>query len=225
MISPEPTEVRLLRRRWNRLTEIWVAYHTFLHREVEIGPDKVCLSGSVVTQTTHTLLLMYYSYLYSLFDRAGINFADATQAIEVSLPADTREVRGKILALWSRIENPVTRIRHNVGFHGARAEDSHRDGISQLQRIHPGVPKALMGYLRVFFRHLEMCFSGARPLDPSARASVHQLLEYAKSLEKESEEPFDETPEHMLARYGISPEAYRALIAIMSADDSDERPN
>src|SRR5271157_2034396 len=152
MISPEPTEVRLLRHRWNRLTEIWVAYNTFLRREVEIGADKVCLNGGVVTQTTHTLLLMYYSHLYSLFDRAGINFADATQAIQVSLPADTREVREKILALWSKIENPVTRIRHNVGFHGARAEDFHRDGISQLQRFHPLVPEALMGYLRVFFR-------------------------------------------------------------------------
>src|SRR2546427_3391192 len=123
MVPPsQPEDVRRLRYRWSRLIEVWVAYRVFLHREVHVGPDKVCLNEAIVAQTGHTLLILYYSYIYSLFDPKGVNSANVTKAIEPMLPRETLRVRDKILELWQRLRDPVERIRHNIGFHGAPGE-------------------------------------------------------------------------------------------------------
>src|SRR6266542_3334981 len=122
----QPEDVKRLRYRWRRLIEVWVAYRVFLHREVHVGPDKVCLNEAIVAQTGHTLLILYYSYIYSLFDPRGVDFATVTKAIEPMLSPETLRVRDKILELWQRLRDPVERIRHNIGFHGAPGEKGHR---------------------------------------------------------------------------------------------------
>ena len=86
---PEPESLGTLRHRWARTIEVWVAYRTFLHREVFVGPDRVCLNPLVVQQTTHTLLACYYSFLYSLFDPSGVNFDRVSKDLLPSLPPTT----------------------------------------------------------------------------------------------------------------------------------------
>src|SRR5713101_2340518 len=196
MVLPsQPEDVQRLRYRWGRLIEVWVAYRVFLHREVHVGPDKVCLNEAIVAQTGHTLLILYYSYIYSLFDPKGVNFATVTKAIEAMLSPEALLVRDKILELWQRLRDPVERIRHNIGFHGAPGEKGHRQGFRKLEEFHPILPDALCAYLRVFFRQLEAVYSGSRPLTPSKHPSIDALLEYAKNLESEAAQPLAVMPD------------------------------
>ncbi len=208
----EPEEIRRLRHRWARLTEIWAAYTTFLHREVEVGPDKVCLNNEIVTQTTHTLLIVYYSYMYSLFDPTGTDFESITRSIEHVLPESAVQVRDKILQLWHELNTPLQAIRHNVGFHGAKADKRHKYGLKKLEEFHPLLPQALCAYLRVFFRFLQQAYVGSRPLTPTKRPEIGPLLEYAKDLETEARKPLTEVPANKLLRLGITREAYGAFL-------------
>ena len=209
-LLPEREDVELLRFRWHRLIEIWVAYNVFLNREVLLGRDKVCINDAVVTQTTHTLLVVYYSYLYSLFDPTGTNFTTVVKEIDSSLPEAVREIAFKIGGLWNEIRDPITRIRHNMGFHGARANKGRKDGAAQFYRLHPLLPQALAAYLRVFFRELEMVFDGSRSLIPATGDEIDGLLEYAGEVEAEARRPIEAVPDARLAQLGLTREAYEA---------------
>ncbi|MBA2244422.1 MAG: hypothetical protein H0W11_05675 [Gemmatimonadetes bacterium] len=83
-----------------------------------MGPERSCPSELFVAQTTHTLLVVYYSFMYSLFDSKGVNFATATAPLQGELCAEAWEARERAMALWSAIERPMMLIRHKVGFHG-----------------------------------------------------------------------------------------------------------
>ena len=208
-------DVRRLRYRWSRLIEVWVAYRVFLHREVHVGPDKVCLNEAIVAQTGHTLLILYYSYIYSLFDPKGVNFATVTKAIEPMLSPETLRVRKKILELWQHLRDPVERIRHNVGVHGAPGEKGHRQGFRKLEEFHPILPEALCAYLRVFFRQLEAVYSGSQPLTPTKRPPIDSLLEYARKLEAEAAQPLAAIPDAGLLKYGLTRKSYDSLIKLI----------
>lgn len=219
-------DVQSLRYRWNRLIEVWVAYRVFLHREVNVGPDNVCLNEAIVAQTGHTLLILYYSYIYSLFDPKGVNFATVTKAIEPMLPPETLQVRAKILELWQRLRDPVERIRHNIGFHGAPGEKGHKHGFRQLRDFHPILPEALCAYLRVFFRQLEGLYSGSKPLTPAKRPPIGALLRYARELEAEAAQPLAAIPDAELLKYGLTRESYASLIRLIQgqANGTEETP-
>jgi len=216
MVPPsQPEDVKRLRYRWSRLIEVWVAYRVFLHREVHVGPDMVCLNEAIVAQTGHTLLILYYSYIYSLFDPRGVDFATVTKAIDPMLLPETLEVRDKILELWQRFRDPVERIRHNIGFHGAPGEKGHRQGFRKLEEFHPILPEALCAYLRVFFRQLEAVYSGTKPLTPMTRPRIDALLEYARKLEAEAAQPLASIPDAGLLKYGLTRESYASLIKLI----------
>jgi len=218
----QPQDIRRLRHRWARLIEIWAAYTTFLHREVEIGPDKVCLNDGIVTQTTHTLLIVYYSYIYSLFDPSGTDFERVTGSIADLLPEPAIQVREKVLQVWAELKNPLQVIRHNVGFHGAKADKGHNFGFRQLDEFHPLLPQALCAYLRVFFRLLEEAYAGSRPLTPASRPDIGPLLEYARSLEADARKPLSALRDDKLLRLGITREAYEALRRTIEENGGEE---
>ena len=209
-LLPEREDVERLRFRWHRLIEIWVAYNVFLNRQVVVGRDKICVNDAVVTQTIHTLLVVYYSYLYSLFDPTGINFITVTKAIDPSLPVSVRQIALKIVNLWNEVRDPITRIRNNMGFHGARANKGHDDATAQFYRLHPLLPQALAAYLRFFFRELELVFDGSRSLVPATRDEIDGLLEYASEVEREARRPIEAVPDARLAQLGLTREAYNA---------------
>ena len=68
-----------------------------------------------VHESQSTLYILMISYLYSLFDKSGINISDLDEA---SLSKSSIYKLEEIKKLWNPLKNPITRIRHNLGFHG-----------------------------------------------------------------------------------------------------------
>lgn len=218
-LLPEPETLKQLRHRWSRLIEVWVAYQVFLHREVEVGPDKICIHNAVVVQTTHTLLLVYYSYIYSLFDDSGIHFESITDGLKSDLTPEASEAREKVLAIWARLREPLRGLRHTIGFHGAVKEKSHRHGYQQLLKFHPLLPEVLMQYTRVFFLLLDNIFQREEPLvkqhEPGA---IEHIRNIARAYEAELDRRIgmDEMPEEdYLRQFGFTRESYAAFLSDM----------
>ncbi|PEU01725.1 hypothetical protein CN527_10205 [Bacillus cereus] len=169
-----------LRHRWSRLTEVWTAYQTFLNREIEIGPDKICLNDVVAKQTTHTLLTVYYSYLYSLFDKSGIDFFKVIQEIEDDLTREEKNLVERIREVWLQIEKPIEMLRHNIGFHGGKKKKSLDYGYSQFDKFNPILPQTLMKYLRVFFRFMYFKYEATETMNNiPARNQTMEILSLA----------------------------------------------
>lgn len=76
------------------------------------------------------IAFMLYSMLYSLFDRSGIDIRKF-QATDPEL----RDALNALGARWQRIETPVARIRHNVGFHGAKTRAGTEAGMAALLEL------------------------------------------------------------------------------------------
>lgn len=70
-----------------------------------------------VHESRTELYVIILSYLYSLFDKTGINIMDLhKESLSQSLKNHLDDIEG----MWNTLKNPVTRIRHNLGFHGIR---------------------------------------------------------------------------------------------------------
>lgn len=160
-IIQETEEIFLLRHRFGRTMEIWTAYNVFLRREVKVGKEYICYEPYVVEQTTHTLLIAYYSYLYSLFDPIGTNYITATESIVDKLPDRAKAVRHDILEHWDKIKEPINKIRHNIGFHGGKKVKNSTSGYCAYAdtQLHPWSPEYILQLLRVFFRDLDKVVS------------------------------------------------------------------
>jgi hypothetical protein len=185
---PEPEDFATLRHRWARTIEVWVAYRTFLHREVQVGPDRICLTPLVVQQTTHTLLACYYSFLYSLFDPSGVNFKKVSKELLPNLPPPAVGVRDLILEHWAMIADPVTLIRHNIGFHGAPKRKGMKRGYAAYRSLHPQSSEYVMTLMRVFFRFVDEVYEGAeRRMRPTAPGEIDALMAMARELRSEIE--------------------------------------
>jgi len=185
----EPEGIRQIRHRWSRTIEIWVAYQTFLNRQVEIGPDKICLNELVVVQTTHTLLVAYYSFLYSLFDPSGSDFEKATEELLPHFPARAVEIRNLILEHWQQICGPITRIRHNIGFHHAKNRKGVETGYDAYKEIHPQSSEYIMNLFRVFFRILDEVYDYSEPYGiPPRKEDIEPLYQMAMELKRFIEE-------------------------------------
>ena len=186
----ETEEIFLLRHRFGRTIEIWTAYNVFLRSQVEVGEDKICTHPFVVEQTTHTLLITYYSYLYSLFDPSGTNFVDATEPILKELGERALEVRQEIIEHWEQIKEPINKIRHNIGFHGGRQLKNQNSGYSAYSetKLHPWSPNYILKLMRVFFRDLDTVVSRSEDyffhISPE---DTDRLYEYAKKTKKDME--------------------------------------
>ena len=180
---PEPEDLQMLRHRWARAIEIWVAYQTFLHREVLVGPDKICIDNLVVSQTTHTLLVAYYSFIYSLFDPSATHFERVTEKLMDSLPEEAKGVRKMILEHWKTIQEPISIIRSNIGFHGSPKSKGLKYGYGSFKSIHPWASEYLMTLMRVFFRFVHEVFESKEPMAiPPKRLDTLEILRMAKEM-------------------------------------------
>ena len=182
-------QVTTLCHRWGRLIEVATAYKTFLNREVLVGLDRSCPSDFFVAQTTHTLLVIYYSFLYSLFDSKGVSFITATGNLRTELPPEAWEAREKAMGHWKSIEKQMMLVRHKIGFHG---EDNYKGlelGYEQYRNINPLLPELVMMYLAAFFRFVHLYYDVKGPMaNPPTKESAHWLLNAAKETESESAE-------------------------------------
>lgn len=152
----ETEELYLLRFRYGRTAEMFIAYKTFLHRQVAIGDKSYCHDEEVVRQVTHTLLLTFYSFIYSLFDKSGTDFVRTTEPYLNVLTADGKKVRDELIEVWTKNEKAISKLRHNIGFHGGVKIKSHEVGYSALGEIHPQVVEFIMNHLALFFMEMDV---------------------------------------------------------------------
>lgn len=182
---PEPEDLRMLRHRFARTIEMGVAYNTFLKREVLVGNDKTCLNNIIGFQTTHTLLIAYYSFVFSLFDPSAVNFKKITENILPYLPQDAREARDLVLEQWEEIKIPLTLIRNNIGFHHSPKQKGASIGYQSYGNIHPYATELIMQALRVFFRRVDAVFESSEPygVAPNENDTV-ALMDYVRELKE-----------------------------------------
>lgn len=173
----------MLRHRWGRAIEVWTGYQTFLQRQVLIGPDHVCMNDIVVAQTTHTLLTVYYSFIYSLFDPSAMNFPKVTANLLKNLPKEAIEVRQMILDHWKSVQKPISIIRSNIGFHGSPKERGTRHGYAAYRSLHPWASEYLMTLMRVFFRLAYEVFDSKEPTGiPPNHSDTVKIFGMAKEM-------------------------------------------
>jgi len=195
-MQQETEEIFLLRHRFGRTIEIWTAYNVFLKKQVFVGGDYVCYNTFVVEQTTHTLLISYYSYLHSLFDPSGTNFIQATEPFIEGLPERAKIVRKEIIEHWEKIQIPINKIRNNIGFHGGKKLKNQTSGYAAYAdtNLHPWSPDYLLQLLRIFFRDLDSVVSlSENYLNHISSEETEKLYNLAKELKKEIDNnPIDE---------------------------------
>ena len=100
----ESEELYLLRFRYGRATEILIAYNTFLYKQVKVNGRNCCQTDKVVAQITHTLLVTFYSFIHSMFDKSGTNFITATKQYESSLTEQGKKIRNELIDVWNENE-------------------------------------------------------------------------------------------------------------------------
>ena len=152
--NPPPEKISILRHRVARTNEIWKAYQIFWDRQIPIGEGLTCHSEENASNITYLLLIVYLSYIYSVFDDSACHFIEDTGAILEDLTPTASEAREHIIQLWKILENPVQRLRHNTGFHGGKNTKSLLDGYKQLNQrlINVAMADCLMLFMDVFFR-------------------------------------------------------------------------
>lgn len=187
-MEKENEKISLLRHRFGRTIEIWTAYNVFLKQQVFVGEEYICRNSLILEQTTHTLLVTYYSYLHSLFDPSGTDFIKNTESVVSILPERTKQVRVDIITHWELIKGPLNRIRNNIGFHGSYALKRQVNGYAAFaeSKLHPCSPDYLLHLLRVFFRDLASVFSVtenyALNLEPQTTEEVYKLAKDLKHI-------------------------------------------
>lgn len=199
----EPEELSQLRHRFGRCIEAAIAYYTFLNNEILVGPEFTCTSDQVVKQTTHTLLISYYSYIYSLFDPSGTDFRNPFEIHRASLPQDACDAGDIALQAWAKIEKPMASIRSNIGFHHGALEKQSNHGYASYSKINPFAAELIMQSLRVFFRSSSDVFNCKDNYEsPPSKYSTCELLSHVKSLRDElmATDSFNNLPVlHLLA--------------------------
>jgi hypothetical protein len=179
----EPEDLSKLRHRFGRCIEAAIAYNTFLRKEIHVGPEYTCTSAQVVQQTTHTLFIGYYSYIYSLFDPSGTDFRKTFTIHRPYLPQDAIEAGVIALQTWAKIEKPMASIRSNIGFHHGALEKRSDHGYASYANINPYAAELIIQSLRVFFRSSSDVFTCKDKYgSPPSQHSTGELLSHVKTL-------------------------------------------
>jgi hypothetical protein len=185
----EPEDLAMLRHRFGRAIEMSSAYNAFNENEVETGPGKSVINDMVRFQTTHTLLITYYSFIYSLFDPSAVNFIDTYKNIAAQLPSDAREAGRIAIDEWNKIKVPMSIIRSTIGFHHAKKEKSANKGYESYGSIHPYSPKLIMQALRIVFRRASEVYETGEAYAKTPKSQdTEQLMAYVKAIQKAIEE-------------------------------------
>lgn len=184
----EPEDLAMLRHRFGRAIEVSTAYHVFNNREVAVGPDKTCIDEVVRFQVAHTLLITYYSFIYSLFDPSGVNFAKTSQKVSPLIAEDGRAAAALAIEQWQEIRQPMSIIRSNIGFHHSDEAKGANKGYASYGNIHPMAPELIMQALRVFFRRAAEVYEPREPygVKPSS-SDTEQLMRFVLRIRSEIE--------------------------------------
>lgn len=201
----EPEDLAMLRHRFGRATEVSTAYHTFNNREVAIGPNKTCINEVVRLQVTHTLLITYYSFIYSLFDPSGVDFRKISERVSPLIAQDGQDAAAIAIAQWEKILTPMSIIRSNIGFHHSEREKGASRGYESYGKIHPLAPELIMHALRIFFRRTSEVFEPREPYVTKPSSSdidhlMHLVLHIKQEIESSPHQDIMEVLRNALAR-------------------------
>ncbi|HHC6481666.1 TPA: hypothetical protein ACN34M_004552 [Vibrio parahaemolyticus] len=175
----EPEQLAMLHHRFCRTLEIEVAYHSFLKQEVMVGEDYYCLHEPLRQSVTHTLLITFYSYIYSLFDPRGVNVGQVPSEVIEKLSEQGKEALDIANEAWAEIKTPISKIRSNIGFHHSSKKSGATHGYDSYKEIHPLSTLLIVKALRLFFRNVYQVFESEvpRPPAPTADENEHLLQE------------------------------------------------
>lgn len=95
------------------LNKIFDLFHHY--NEEKLIPKNFKSQEEVFYAQTN-LHIINLSYTYSFFDKNGIDIRKLSKLEGIS--RETKDILEKITKLWSFLETPITKIRHNYGFHG-----------------------------------------------------------------------------------------------------------
>jgi hypothetical protein len=182
----EPEDLAMLRHRFGRAIEVSTAYHAFNNGEIAVGPDKTCINEVVRFQVTHTLLVTYYSFIYSLFDPSGVNFIKISEKVSPLIASDGQEAARLAIETWQKIRKPMSIIRSNIGFHHSEAAKGASMGYESYGSIHPFEPELIMQALRVFFRRASEVYEPREPYGAKPLAKdTGELMQYVMRIKAE----------------------------------------
>ncbi|MFN8284629.1 MAG: hypothetical protein U0U67_15510 [Chitinophagales bacterium] len=178
----ESDELYLLRFRYGRAVEVLYAYKTFLLKEVKYGNKNTCKDKEQVEDITHTLLVVYYSYIYSMFDKSGTDFITVSEQYLEFLSEDGKIFRRELIEIWEKYKIPITKLRNNVGFHGGSKIKSHDIGYGALGDIHTHAADFIINHLALFFMEIDIIL-------PNENYNINENHAYKKEkLLKKSKE-------------------------------------
>lgn len=205
----EHEDIAALLHRWANLRGVHGAYKAFLNGEILVGEDRVCSDISEVKQVASSLLTVYYSYLYSMFDKpkASTNFLESTKKILPNLDSKATETWSYINGLWAAIESEMMQLRHKIGFHGERTFDGMAHGYKQFHKINPLIPEQILLWMTVFFRYIDLAYnlSGAfdkKAVDDFFTHALEQQEKLAIVLFASNQEFIDSMAEELLVNGG-----------------------
>jgi len=187
----ESEELYLLRFRYGRAAEMLLAYKTFLNKQVSIGGSSYCQTDEHVRQVSHTLLIVFYSFIYSMFDKSGTDFVSTTEPYINLLSEDGKKARNDLIEIWGKNKNPISKLRHNIGFHGGVKVKSHEVGYGALADIHPQTSEFIMNQMALFFIEIDAIIPPSENynfhIDPSDAKKF--LISRAEKLKEDMDDP------------------------------------
>lgn len=183
---PEPEELAMLRHRFGRTIEVWIAYSAFLRREILTGPNKFCVNDKIVEQTTHTLLIIFYSFIHSMFDKSGVDFTKISQGMLNDLTPAAKEARAIVVDVEKRIHPELEKIRNNIGFHQGNKRKKHLSGYGAYDAFHPWIPMLIMDGLRVFFREVDKRYAHKEEYGLEIdEKTTEEILEFCRKIKRD----------------------------------------
>src|SRR5262249_32951517 len=76
------------------------------------------------------IAMMLYSMLFSVFDPSGVDIRRF-----VAVDPELRQTLSDLCSRWQSIEKPITQVRNNFTFHGARAPAGTQRAMTALQDL------------------------------------------------------------------------------------------
>ncbi|MGF1794014.1 hypothetical protein L4D21_25885 [Photobacterium profundum] len=172
----ESEQLAMLHHRFCRTLEIEVAYHSFLKKEVMVGESYYCLHEPLREDVTHTLLVTYYSYIYSLFDPSGVHIGRLADDIVNKLPVQGKEALAIANDTWEEIKAPISKIRNTIGSHNSPKKSGVAHGYGSYSEIHPLATLLIIKALRLFFRNAYKVYEPEEPLSTSPTDEENDIL-------------------------------------------------
>lgn len=160
----------------------------------------------------HTL----YSLHITPFSTACLILPDpTTEDLLGDFPSRAIEVRNLILDHWKKTRDPITLIRHNIGFHHARKQKGVHIGYEAYKDLHPASSEYIMTLFRLLFRILDDVYDYSEPYGITPRKEdIKPLYQMAMELKRIiEEEPFEKTNDAV--------EKYFRMIAEQQAQADD----